>query len=96
MPDEGPGVDQLLQVLARHEGDLAAGQHLDAVVGDVEEQMLQVEGVARDMQGDDLADPVARELLAVGETRSEHAAHRGQIALAGQIGRRLHRADPMR
>jgi hypothetical protein len=66
------------------------------VIGHVEEQVLQVQGVARDMQGDDLANPVARQLLPVGEAGAQHAANGRHVAFPGQIGRRLHDPRPVR
>jgi hypothetical protein len=42
MADSGPRIDQLLEVLARDHRHLAAGQHLNAVIGNVEEKVLEI------------------------------------------------------
>ena len=66
---------QLLQRLARDIGDDRLGQHLDRVIGDVEEHVLKVDGVARDADSAMIwREPVARELLAKGKALDQDGA----------------------
>jgi len=51
-----------------NDADQATGEALDIVVGDIEQAVLKVEELARDVDRDDLPRAVADQLLAEGET----------------------------
>ena len=62
--DLGIAQNQLFDRLARNFRDNAAGQHLHVVVGFLEEQVLEIQRVAGDADGEDLARTVAGQLVA--------------------------------
>lgn len=86
MPHRGPDAHQLVKRGARDERHLGAGQRLDAVVGDIEEEVLEVERFAGDMDRDDLPGAVVGHLLAERESRKEDGAGLRRVALAHRIG----------
>jgi len=94
--DPRPVEDELLQGLARHVGDIAASEHLDRVVGRVEEDVLKVDRIAWDAHRHDLARPVAGHLLAIGEAVDQDSAIGGQGPLADQVASCVEPAHPVR
>ena len=69
MADRGPGAGEGLKFLAWDDRNLTAGQHLDVVIGLVEEQVLEVQRFTGNMQGEDLSPALCGDLLSVGEAR---------------------------
>ena len=66
--------------------DRYAVDTLHIVIGDIEKAILQVEELAGNMEGDDLARPVADELLAEGETAQQQRANRRRLSLPSELG----------
>ncbi|MBX9460963.1 MAG: hypothetical protein KL785_07605 [Brevundimonas sp.] len=75
------------------DGHLAAGQHLDAVVGHGQRQLLQVERLSGNVERHDLAHALAGLLLAIGEAGEQNRAGQGPVALAHEIGSGLQRLE---
>ena len=67
------------------DGEMAAGQHLHAVVGDVEEDVLEIERFARNVDRKDLPAAVAGQLLPVGEARDQDSAAGRQLTFANRV-----------
>ena len=95
-PIAASGARQFLERLARDQRDIRPRQRLHAVVGDVEEQVLEVHRVAWDMQRDDLPAAVAGDFLPIGEAAEQHGAVRRRVALADRIGVRFERLARVR
>src|SRR3569623_1421545 len=94
VPDGRALARELLYVAPVDEGHIPAGEHLDAVVGHVEEQVLEVDGFARDVDGENLSLPLPGQLLPIGETAYEDAAAVRRIALANGVRGRLQGLKP--
>jgi len=75
------------QILKRVTPDLGAFERLHAMVGTVEEQVLQVEEIAGHMDRHDLPCALCGQLLPERQTRNDEAAMLpGRLALAQHIG----------
>jgi hypothetical protein len=83
----------LLDLRAGDDGQMAAGEHLHAVVGDVEEDVLEIERFAGNVDRQDLPATVAGQLLPVGEARYQHSATAGQLAFADRVASRRQRFE---
>src|SRR5205085_48166 len=83
----------LFERVAGNLGDVRAGQRLDVMIGFIEEHVLEVEGVARDMDRQDLARPAARQLVAKRVAVDQDGAAVGPVAFAQDVRLRLELAQ---
>jgi hypothetical protein len=92
----GARARQVAQILAADNSHIAPGQHLHAVIGDIEIEVLEVECVARNVNRQDLPLTIAGVFLPVGETGHQHAALIRNIPFPGEVGRRFQRPETVR
>ena len=87
--DPGVRQDQLAHRVPPHEGQLATGQRLHVVIGNVEQRPFQIDEIAGNVDADDLARALGRDLVAIGETGNDQAGLGRPLTLAHDIGRRF-------
>ena len=69
-------------VLTRDHRDLAGGEHLDAVVGNFQKRILEVDHVALDVDRQDLAVAADHDLRPHREAGEQDARMRGELSVA--------------
>lgn len=73
--------------LSLNVGNFKFGQRLDAMVGNVEKQMLKVEQIASQVNGHDLTRSIHSELVSERQSRqNETAVRTGRLSFANHIG----------
>ena len=75
----------LADIIGGDHGHLAGGQHLDVMVGDAEQRILQVDDVALHVDRQDLAAAIAGMLVAKGEAGQQQAGILRLVAVPDEI-----------
>lgn len=73
------------QNILRYDRDQAARHRLDVVIRDLKQAVLEIEELARNVEGDDLPRTVAEDLLTERKALDQHSADAGRLAFPGQI-----------